>query len=65
MRKNNIAEMTIVEQIAKIKEDTCIYACKYNSFNPDSEKDVFEQRIELIDHCKECPLQRLHFTKIQ
>ena len=31
MRKQNISNMTVVEQLVNIREQTCIYACKYKA----------------------------------
>lgn len=60
MRKNNMAEMTITEQIAKIKNDVCDYACKYlEKTNENSDKQVATAVLQ--GYCHDCPLGRLHY----
>ena len=57
MRRKNIADMTITEQIESIKEQMCNDYCKYPD-NWDAEKEG----CELWDSnlcAKECPLNRL------
>lgn len=56
MRRNNIADMTITEQIESIKEQMCNDYCKY----PES-WDAEEHGCELYDSdiCINCPLNRL------
>ena len=57
MRRKNIADMTITEQIESIKEQMCNDYCKY----PDT-WDAEKEGCELWDSdlcAKECPLNRL------
>lgn len=58
MRKNNINDMTITEQIVKIREDGCKYACKYREYY--EEGDEVLAKVSLQGYCHECPLMRLH-----
>lgn len=49
MRRNNFSEMTVVEQIAVIREEICEYACKYYEA-PDKKS-----------YCEGCPMQSLDY----
>lgn len=62
MRRNNILNMTVTEQIAKIKKDVCYYACKYREFYKDKcrEDDVLFLA-SMQGYCHECPLNKLHY----
>ena len=64
MRKNNISNMTVVEQIIAIKEDTCLYACKHIE---QTKKDYHDPQVQLVmlqGYCQGCPLGRLHIETI-
>ena len=52
MRKNNIADMTIVEQLIKVQEEICDKYCKYPALESPNENGVF-------DACEHCPLGRI------
>ena len=45
MRKNNLSEMTVVEQITEIQEEICEYVCQFHD----------------REYCKDCPVQRLNY----
>lgn len=55
MRRNNINDMTICEQLDVIADSICSFCCKYreqyNNQNIDKET--------LISFCKECPLTKI------
>lgn len=59
MRRNNIADMTITEQIEKIKEDICDGYCKYPEQTRKEHKDAEEAYEALLEKCGHCPLCRL------
>ena len=61
MRKNNLSEMTVVEQIIAIRESVCQYACKYKEDVNRKYKDPVTQKVMVQQYCKDCPLPRLHF----
>lgn len=51
-RRNNPAEMTITEQIEKVKEEICDKYCRY----------VYDEEINQDDlelQCNNCPLNKL------
>lgn len=54
-RRNNPAEMTILEQLKKIKEEVCTSYCKYVSRNRNGHMSnkLFD------DICNRCPLNKL------
>ena len=53
MRKKNIGDMTIMEQVNVIVEDICTNYCKYpNQFDSDDP----EQEQEFNNICNNCPL---------
>lgn len=56
MRKNNVEDMTITEQLQKIFDEMCSHYCKY----PDL-WDEEKEGCELVDseHCQNCPLGKL------
>ncbi len=70
-RKNNPSDMTIREQMERVRDDVCDWICKYNEdFNnkiralkgndqtlKDEIIDVLERELE--KHCDQCPLSRL------
>ena len=72
-RRNNIADMTIREQIEEIKEDFCVNYCKkYEEkrqkainirANIDSPRarqaELSKVQNILLSHCHKCPLTRL------
>lgn len=70
-RKNNIADMTIREQLKNIYDNFCHEYCKYYGQCKDQidaiKGDDMTLRSEIIDvcetslheHCEECPLSRL------
>lgn len=49
MRMNNFADMTVVEQLVRIREDVCEYACKYREAGIKSK-------------CQKCPLGKIHYN---
>lgn len=49
MRENNFADMTVVEQLVRIREDVCEYACKY-------------RELGITSKCRECPLGKIHYN---
>ena len=54
--------MTVTEQIAKIKNDVCDYACKYREFYKDKyPEDKISFLATLQEYCHECPLNKLHY----
>ena len=62
MRRNNVLNMTVTEQIAKIKNDVCDYVCKYREYYADKypeEKALFLASLQ--GFCHECPLNKLHY----
>lgn len=61
MRRNNPNEMTVTEQIALIKEDTCRYACRHLENVELEFNDPLLQKAKLQGFCHECPLNKLHF----
>lgn len=64
MRRNNMAEMTITEQIVKIKEDVCEYACKYRELYRDKfPSDDVSFLANLQGYCHGCPLNRLYYGR--
>ncbi len=56
MRKNNVEDMTVREQIEKIADDFCNNYCKW----PDLWNEE-EEGYGLADseHCANCPIERL------
>lgn len=56
MRQNNVAEMTIHEQIEKVAEDMCLHYCKYPDIW-DEEKEGCS--LDESEVCQNCPLMRL------
>jgi len=66
MRENNFADMTVVEQLVRIREDVCEYACKYRE---EAKKgysgDVTMQRLAIQRYCHECPLGKIHYSRKQ
>jgi len=50
-RRKNIADMTVTEQVEKIKSEMCDEYCKYPLKAKGSE--------ELDEICRHCPLNRL------
>lgn len=60
-RRNNLQDMSIVEQIEKIKEEMCDKYCKYrdqfrNGLNPDL-SILNQEQMDCL--CNYCPLTRL------
>lgn len=56
MRKNNINDMTIMEQLLKVSDEMCDDYCKYHDkYNIKSKEEAKE--MEKI--CKHCPLGRI------
>ena len=64
MRRNNFNDMTVVEQIITIKEDTCLYACKHMEQMRERYHDPQVQLIMLQEYCQRCPLGRLHIETL-
>ena len=63
MRKNNFADMTVVEQLIAIRDDVCEYACKYRESVKRSEGDEVLWKISVQRYCHDCPLTKLHYQK--
>lgn len=65
MRKNNVADMTITEQLEAMGEMFCIDYCKYpNAFHERLLRDEYnneDQANEAMQReiCDHCPLMRL------
>lgn len=59
-RKNNPADMSIMEQIEAIKTEVCDKICIFRQ-QPKllDEEDAEAQERLYIEHCNECPLTRL------
>ena len=61
MRRNNEAEMTIVEQLLKIKEETCEYACGWmENLKMECGEDDVLYKVHLQQYCQRCPLNKIH-----
>ena len=55
MRKKNIGDMTIMEQVNVIVSDICTNYCKYpNQFDSDDP----DQMLEFERICEHCPLDK-------
>lgn len=54
-RRNNTAEMTVIEQISKVREEVCDNYCRY----PDIRKHGLISQETFEDVCEYCPLNRL------
>ena len=66
MRKNNFADMTVVEQLVRIREDVCEYACKYREEAKKAYSgDDTMQRLAIQRYCHECPLGKIHYSRKQ
>ena len=66
MRKNNPSRMTVVEQLVKIREDVCVYACKYREDAQERHGgDMTMVRLEVQRYCHDCPLAKVHFDRKQ
>lgn len=50
MRRNNVCDMTIREQLSKTKEDICEKYCKY--------KDKLKGK-DLDEVCRDCPVRKI------
>ena len=61
MRKNNILDMTIVEQLVAVREDVCGYACKYKEDIDRKYKEIPTRKIMIQQYCHYCPLTQLHY----
>ncbi len=65
-RRKNTVDMNIFEQLERMRDEVCAYACKYMD-HAETEavkvSDDFEKRMdiqmELQDHCEHCPFKRL------
>lgn len=55
MRRNNPLDMSIKEQIEKVKEDCCDEICK--QLEKANRGEILTEELEAI--CEECPLRRL------
>lgn len=64
MRQNNTEEMTIVEQIIAVKEETCKFACMFREYVNDEYEDEQKRKEILKGYCARCPLGRLHFSDV-
>lgn len=55
-RRNNPAEMTVTEQILKIREEICDNYCKYRDLV--SQKQISQKTFETV--CEyDCPLRKI------
>lgn len=61
MRKRNFKDMTVVEQLIKIREDTCLYACKYRDKVDVEYDNETLRKVAMQGYCHECPLMKLHY----
>lgn len=61
MRKNNIERMTVVEQLVNIREQVCIYSCKYFEEMCRKYHDESVKKVMLQHYCHNCPLTKLHY----
>lgn len=59
MRKNNLEDMTVIEQIENIKEKICDDYCKYREDAFSKNKDTDKAEDYLLDYCDNCPVRRL------
>ena len=50
MRRNNVGDMTIREQLSKIKEDICEKYCKYRAKLKGK---------DLNEVCRDCPVRKI------
>ena len=50
MRRNNVWDMTIREQLSKTKEDICEKYCKYRAKL---------KGVDLNEVCKDCPVRKI------
>lgn len=50
-RRNNVAEMTIMEQLESIKEQMCDKYCHYRL--------TYLNQSDLDEKCEQCPLNRI------
>lgn len=55
LRRNNPFDMTIKEQIEKVKEDCCDENCKH--LEKANRGEILTEELDAI--CEECPLRRL------
>lgn len=51
-RRNNPQEMTITEQLSKVREDVCDKYCKYVY-----DEEITQEDLEM--YCKNCPINKL------
>jgi hypothetical protein len=58
MRRNNLADMTVAEQLALIGETICDDLCRYREYA--EQKRIQED--ELKDFCSTCIVQRLYYS---
>ena len=65
MRKRNVERMTVVEQLVNIREQVCIYACKYKEDICRKYHDEIIQKTMLQQYCHGCPLTKLHYDDAQ
>lgn len=61
---NNSNEMTIVEQIIKLKGETCNFACMYLEYVNDEFEDEDKRKEVLKGYCERCPLNKLHLSDV-
>ena len=64
VRTNNVNNMTIVEQIIKVKEETCTFACMFLEYVNDEYEDEEKRKEVLKGYCVRCPLNNLHFSDV-
>ena len=62
MRRNNVLDMTIVEQLVAIREDVCEYACKYKEDIDRKYKEDTTRKVMIQQYCHEYPLCHLHYV---
>lgn len=60
MRKNNIQDMTITEQIGSVKEQICDKYCRFPELSEQTIDDP-DEAFDWLQHnyCNNCPLNRL------
>ena len=54
--------MTIVEQLVSIREEVCMYACKYKADIDRKYKEDAIRKVMLQQYCQKCPLSHLHYV---
>lgn len=63
LRRNSAERMTVVEQLMKIREEVCIYACKYREkAKQQYPNDDIMQKLFIQGYCHVCPLAKVHYN---